>query len=141
MQQPVTINPDQIVQQTMQAKMEVYRAKEMFESVLKHSNDQLDNMVGLVQMMKTRILELEKEEAAHAESPGTGDLGSIQHLGEPSSTNFPAGWHDCRHDFIVGISACVHSDCLMARSTVPYNPGNHARGFRLACGLIAVVNR
>jgi hypothetical protein len=61
MQQPVTINPDQIVQQTMQAKMEVYRAKEMFESVLKHSNDQLDNMVGLVQMMKTRILELEKE--------------------------------------------------------------------------------
>lgn len=60
MQQP-TINPDQICQQAIQAKLNVYQAKEHFESILKAYNDQLDSLVNVVQLMKTRILELEKE--------------------------------------------------------------------------------
>ena len=60
MQQP-TINPDVICQQAIQAKLNVYQAKEHFESVLKLYNDQVDNLINLVGMMKKRILELEEE--------------------------------------------------------------------------------
>jgi len=63
--QPNIINPDVICQQAMQAKMEVYRAREQFEAVLKVYNDNLDNMIGLVGLMKNRILELEAQ-TAHA---------------------------------------------------------------------------
>ena len=58
MQQQV-INPDDICRQAVQAKLAVYQAKEHFESVLKMYNDQVDNLLNLVTMMKTRILELE----------------------------------------------------------------------------------
>jgi hypothetical protein len=53
------VNPDQICQQAIQAKLNVYQAKEQFETVLKVYNDQLDNLVKLVTIMKNRILELE----------------------------------------------------------------------------------
>ncbi|MBD3321722.1 MAG: hypothetical protein GF350_11560 [Chitinivibrionales bacterium] len=56
-----TINPDQICQQAIQAKLNVYQAKEHFETVLKQYNDQLDNLVNLVNLMKNRILELDGE--------------------------------------------------------------------------------
>lgn len=55
-----TINPDTICQQAIQAKLNVYKAKEHFESVLKLYNDQVDNLINLVTVMKNRILELEK---------------------------------------------------------------------------------
>ena len=56
---PVPLNPDVICQQAIQAKLNVYQAKEHFESVLKVYNDQVDNMVNLVGVMKEKILELE----------------------------------------------------------------------------------
>jgi hypothetical protein len=59
MQQTPTVNPDIVCQQAIQAKLSVYQAKEHFESVLKVYNDQLDNLVNLVGLMKNRILELE----------------------------------------------------------------------------------
>jgi hypothetical protein len=59
MQQQNPINPDIVCQQAIQAKLNVYQAKEHFESVLKVYNDQLDNLVNLVGLMKNRILELE----------------------------------------------------------------------------------
>jgi phage shock protein A len=55
-----TINPDTICQQAIQAKLNVYQAKEHFESVLKMYNDQVDNLINLVSLMKNRILELEQ---------------------------------------------------------------------------------
>jgi predicted S18 family serine protease len=58
-QTPNSINPDQICQQAIQAKLNVYQAKEHFESVLKMYNDQLDNLVNLVGLMKNRVIELE----------------------------------------------------------------------------------
>lgn len=55
------INPDAVCQQAIQAKLNVYQAKEQFETVLKMYNDQLDNLVNLVGLMKNRVLELEGE--------------------------------------------------------------------------------
>ena len=59
MPQENIVNPDQIVQQAIQAKLNVYQSKEQFETVLKVYNDQLDNLINLVNLMKNRILELE----------------------------------------------------------------------------------
>jgi ADP-heptose:LPS heptosyltransferase len=59
--QPTTINPDVVCQQAIQAKLNVYQAKEQFETILKVYNDQLDNLINLVSLMKNRILELEGE--------------------------------------------------------------------------------
>jgi ADP-heptose:LPS heptosyltransferase len=55
------INPDAVCQQALQAKLSAYQAKEQFESVLKQYNDQVDNLINLVGLMKNRILELEAE--------------------------------------------------------------------------------
>ncbi|MEW6042464.1 MAG: hypothetical protein AB1633_13175 [Elusimicrobiota bacterium] len=57
--QPSPINPDVVCQDALQAKMEVYRAKEHFEAVLKVYNDQVDGLINVVNLMKARILELE----------------------------------------------------------------------------------
>ena len=59
MLQENTINPDQICQQAIQSKLNVYQSKEQFETVLKTYNDQLDNLINLITLMKNRILELE----------------------------------------------------------------------------------
>ena len=56
-----TINPDAVCQQAIQAKLNVYQAKEHFETILKVYNDQMDNLVNLVNLMKNRIIELEGE--------------------------------------------------------------------------------
>ncbi|MBN1600653.1 MAG: hypothetical protein JW915_03540 [Chitinispirillaceae bacterium] len=63
-----TINPDIICQQAIQAKLNVYQAKEHFESVLKMYNDQMDNLINLVSLMKNRILELEQNKKEIEES-------------------------------------------------------------------------
>jgi aspartate/methionine/tyrosine aminotransferase len=60
-QQQNTINPDAICQQAIQAKLNTYQAKEQFETVIKQYNDQVDNMINLIGLMKNRILELEGE--------------------------------------------------------------------------------
>ncbi|MBN2513537.1 MAG: hypothetical protein JXB18_11415 [Sedimentisphaerales bacterium] len=62
-----TVNPDTICQQAIQAKLNVYQAKEHFESVLKTYNDQVDNLINLVAMMKNRIIELEGEKGKEGE--------------------------------------------------------------------------
>jgi len=54
-----TVNPDIICQQAIQAKLNSYQAKEHFESILKMYNDQVDNLINLVTIMKNRIIELE----------------------------------------------------------------------------------
>jgi len=56
-----TINPDEICSQAIQAKMNVYQAKEQFETVLKNYNDQNNSLINLVNLMKSRIIELEGE--------------------------------------------------------------------------------
>jgi hypothetical protein len=56
-----TINPDQICQQAIQAKLNVYQAKEHFETVLAIYNGQVDNLINLVNLMKNRIVELESD--------------------------------------------------------------------------------
>ena len=61
MNQETVINPDIVCQQAIQAKLNVYQAKEYFETVLKTYNDQVDNLINLVNLMKNRILELEGE--------------------------------------------------------------------------------
>jgi phage shock protein A len=62
MEQPQNqINPDDICNQALQAKMQVYRAKEGFETVLKNYNDQVDQLINLVNLMKNRILAVESE--------------------------------------------------------------------------------
>ncbi len=53
------INPDVVCQQAIQAKLNVYQAKEQFETILKVYNDHLDNLINLVALMKNRIVELE----------------------------------------------------------------------------------
>jgi hypothetical protein len=53
------VNPDTVCQNAMQAKMNVYQAKEQFETVLKQYNDAVTDLVALVGLMKSRILELE----------------------------------------------------------------------------------
>ena len=55
-----TINPDAVCQEAIQAKLNIYQAKEQFETVLKHYNDRLDSLINLVALMRNRILELEK---------------------------------------------------------------------------------
>ena len=61
MQQQNTINPDSVCQQAIQAKLNVYQAHEQYQSIFKIYNDQLDNLINLVGIMKNRILELEGE--------------------------------------------------------------------------------
>lgn len=59
--QPNQINPDMVIQNAIQAKLNVYQAKEHFESVLKLYNDNIDGLINLVGLMKNRILELEAQ--------------------------------------------------------------------------------
>lgn len=67
--QPTTINPDIVCQQAIQAKLNVYQGKEQFGTVLKQYNDQVDNLINLVNLMKSPILELEGQmERARAKS-------------------------------------------------------------------------
>lgn len=67
--QPSVVNPGHVCQQAIQAKLNVYQAKEHFESVLKTYNDQLDSLVNLVALMKNRILELDAERKSDAVPP------------------------------------------------------------------------
>lgn len=55
------VNPDVVCQQAIQAKLNVYQAKEQFETVLKMYNDQVGNLCNVIGLMKARILELEAE--------------------------------------------------------------------------------
>ena len=53
------INPDVIIQRLIQARMDAYRAKEIFEAALKNLSDENENVIALINLMKSRILELE----------------------------------------------------------------------------------
>ncbi|OGS36644.1 MAG: hypothetical protein A2293_09435 [Elusimicrobia bacterium RIFOXYB2_FULL_49_7] len=53
------LNPDNLIQQTIQAKLNLYRAKETHDSFLKQYNDQVDGLIEVIQLMKARIVELE----------------------------------------------------------------------------------
>jgi hypothetical protein len=64
--QPTAVNPDLICQQAMQARMAAYEANEHFESVLKVYNDQVAALIGVVGIMKRRIMELEGREGQQA---------------------------------------------------------------------------
>jgi hypothetical protein len=55
------VNPDILCQNALNAKMEMYRAKEMGEAVLKNYNDRMDELVNVIQLMKARILEMERK--------------------------------------------------------------------------------
>ncbi len=55
------INPDAIIQQAIQAKLNTYQAREHFEAHLKAQNDSIDAMATTIGLMKNRILELEAE--------------------------------------------------------------------------------
>ena len=55
------INPDVIVQQAIQAKLNTYQAREHFDAYLKAQNDSIDAMATAIGLMKNRILELEAE--------------------------------------------------------------------------------
>ena len=67
------INPDDICRQAVQAKLAVYQAKEQFESILKMYNDQMDNLVNVVTMMKNRILELEQQKTLISSNNNQGE--------------------------------------------------------------------
>jgi hypothetical protein len=54
------VNPDELCQAMLTARMEHYRAKEMVDASSKKYNDAVDAMGQVIQMMKNRILELEK---------------------------------------------------------------------------------
>ena len=57
-----TVNPDEVCHRVIQAKLATYQAKEHFEAVLKGYNDQVDALIGVVELMKRRILELENQD-------------------------------------------------------------------------------
>ncbi len=70
-----TVNPDQVCQQAVGAKLNVYQAKEHFESVLKTYNDQIDGLINVIGMMKKRILELETELSGKRNSRSEEEAG------------------------------------------------------------------
>jgi len=55
------VNPDDICQQVMQAKLNMYQAKENADATLKAYNDQVGELVGVIGILKTHILKIEKE--------------------------------------------------------------------------------
>jgi len=59
------VNPDEVVNAAMQAKLGMLDAKEEFGSMLKKYDDHIKDLVTVINMMKNRILELEspKKEA------------------------------------------------------------------------------
>ena len=57
-----SINPDTICQQAVQAKMNMYRARENFETAQKVYNDAMDSLINCVGIMKARIIQLEEQQ-------------------------------------------------------------------------------
>lgn len=55
------VNSDTLCQSALITKMCMYRKKEMGEAVLKNYNNRKNDLVDVIQLMKTRILELEQE--------------------------------------------------------------------------------
>jgi len=60
MQQRNQINPDDICQAAIQAKMNLYTAKENYDAVMKSYNDKNAQLVNVINLMKNKILELEE---------------------------------------------------------------------------------
>lgn len=54
-----TLNLDLICQEALQAKLNMYQAKEHFEAILKIYNDRVDNLLTAIEIMKKRIQTLE----------------------------------------------------------------------------------
>ena len=59
--QPNLINPEEICQSAIQAKLNAYQARENADSVCKIYNDKVDALINLVGIMRNKILELENE--------------------------------------------------------------------------------
>ena len=59
MQQPNRINPSEIIQQAIQAKLDLYTARENYDAVMKTYNDRNANLVNLINLETSKILELE----------------------------------------------------------------------------------
>jgi len=55
-----TVNPDDVVNNAMQAKLEMMDAKENFGAVLKKYDDHIKDLILVISMLKNRVLELEK---------------------------------------------------------------------------------
>ena len=55
------VNPDEVCRRVVQARLELYQGKEVWEATLKSYNDQVQSLLSLVGLMKARILELEAE--------------------------------------------------------------------------------
>ncbi len=53
------VNPDAIIQQAIQAKLNTYQAREHFDAYLKAQNESIDALATTIGLMKSRILELE----------------------------------------------------------------------------------
>jgi phage shock protein A len=56
------MNPDQICQEALQAKLNMYQAKERFEAILTAYNSKVDILIEAVTSMKAKIDELNKKE-------------------------------------------------------------------------------
>ena len=61
MEQQNAINPDIVCGNALNARMASYRADEAAVAAKKNYNDGVDGLVQVIQLMKNRILELEKE--------------------------------------------------------------------------------
>jgi hypothetical protein len=55
------VNPDVLVQQTIQARLNVYGAREAFETTLKIYNDHVDALFSCIGLLKVRVLEQEAQ--------------------------------------------------------------------------------
>ena len=69
MEQQKQVSIDEVCQQVIQAKLNVYQAKEQSDAVLKNYNDLINGLLNLVVMMKARIVELEANVKADAALP------------------------------------------------------------------------
>ena len=56
------VNPDEICNRVMSGRMGFYRARETADAALKIYNDEVDGLINVVQLMKQRILDLDKSE-------------------------------------------------------------------------------
>lgn len=62
MQQQVhTVDPGQVLQSLLQARMEVYRQQENLFAAMKVLNERTDSAMSLVEIMKNRILQFEND--------------------------------------------------------------------------------
>ncbi len=55
------ISPDDICNRVIGAKLNMYRAKEHYESAIKEYNDSVDQLMDAVRLMQDRIVALQRK--------------------------------------------------------------------------------